>query len=61
MEKYGVVKDGLTPETDDAPSKSAKDCNNPPIVDNNTDKIDALDADFRKRAADATASKLANN
>lgn len=61
MEKYGVVKEGVTPETDEAAAKSAKDCTNPPIVDNNTNKIDALDADFRKRAADATASKLANN
>jgi len=61
MEKYGVVKDGITPENESAPTKSAKDCTNPPIVDNNTSKIDALDADFRKKAADAISSKLANS
>lgn len=58
MEKYGVIKDGLTPELKD---EKSEDCVKVAIVDNNTDKTAELDADFRKKAADAAASKLANN
>lgn len=61
MEKYGVIKEGLTPDVENADTKTAADCVNPAIVDNNTDRIKALDADIRKKAADAAASKLANN
>lgn len=61
MEKYGVIKDGITPELNVDAVKTAKDCAKASIVDNDTDKTAALDADFRKRAADAAASKLTND
>ena len=62
MEKFGVVKSGITPElADSAETKKAEDCAKPPIVDNNSDTVVALDADFRKRASDAVASKLTSN
>lgn len=57
MEKHGVIKEGLTPELKD---EKAEDCVKTAIVDNNTDKTIELDADFRKKAAIAAASKLAN-
>lgn len=58
MEKYGVVKEGVTPEVNAEQVRHADDCVKAAIVDNNTDKTAALDADFRKKAADAAASKL---
>jgi hypothetical protein len=63
MEKFGVIKSGVTPEFADSAEtkKKAEDCAKPPIVDNNSDTIVALDDDFRKRASDAVASKLTSN
>jgi hypothetical protein len=62
MEKFGVVKSGVTPSLADQPeTKKAEDCAKSPIVDNNSDTITALDADFRKRAANVVASKLTSN
>lgn len=61
MEKYGVVKEGITPEMPAEQEKPAQDCVKTAIVDNNRDKTAALDDDFRKRAAQAAAAKLTNN
>jgi hypothetical protein len=58
MEKYGVVKTGVTPELDSPETKTAADCVKTNIVDNKKQTIDVLDADFRKKAADAAAAKL---
>ncbi len=60
MEKFGVIKDGITPDLN-ASQKTAKaeDCTKPLIVDNNND-IAELDADFRKKAASIVAAKLTN-
>lgn len=58
MEKFGVVKSGLTPEIEQAETKTAEDCVKSQIVDNNTQKVAALDDDFRKRAAVAVTAKL---
>lgn len=61
MEKYGIVKDGITPELHAATNTSARDCVKTAIVDNKTDKTAALDDDFRKRAAETVAAKLNKN
>jgi len=58
MEKQGVIKSGLTPELEQPETKTAADCVKTEIVDNKTQSIDALDADFRKKAAEAAAAKL---
>jgi hypothetical protein len=58
VEKYGVVKTGVTPELDLPETKTAADCVKANIVDNKNQTIDVLDADFRKKAADAAAAKL---
>jgi len=58
MEKFGVVKSGITPNIDTEKTKTAEDCVKTNIVDNNRQDIDVLDADFRKKAANAAAAKL---
>ena len=58
MEKYGVVKTGVTPDVEPTETKTAADCVKTNIVDNKKQTIDVLDADFRKKAADAAAAKL---
>jgi hypothetical protein len=59
MEKFGVIKDGITPDLSSTQKTAkAEDCVKLPIVDNNTDDIAGLDSDFRKKAASAAAGKL---
>jgi hypothetical protein len=59
MEKMGVIKPGLTPKINEngAESKSA-DCKSSKNVDNKEREIDALDNDFRKRAANQVSDQL---
>jgi hypothetical protein len=59
MEKMGVIKPGLTPEiNDDGLENKSADCKSPENVDNKERKIDALDNDFRKRAANQVSDQL---
>jgi len=58
MEKMGVVKPGLTPETD-APAKTA-DCATAKNAEDNKRDIEALDNDFRKKAANQVTEQLHN-
>jgi hypothetical protein len=55
MEKMGVVRPDVTPEIETA--KTA-DCADAKIVDNKSDKIEELDADFRKQAANRASTSL---
>lgn len=55
MEKMGIVRPDITPEI--APVKTA-DCADAKIVDNKSDKIEELDADFRKQAANRVSASL---
>lgn len=59
MEKLGVVAPEITPNTENADlnSKTA-DCKSAENVDNKERKIDALDNDFRKRAANQVTGQL---
>lgn len=47
MEKYGVIKEGVTPEEDDKKQDGEKGAS-----------AAELDGDFRKRASDAAQSTL---
>ena len=55
MEKLGVVRPDVTPESDE---KKAADCVKSDTVDNEKLKITQLDEDFRKQAADRISVKL---
>jgi hypothetical protein len=55
MEKMGVVRPDITPDVETA--KTA-DCADAVIVDNKERKIEALDADFRKQAAELASRRL---
>ncbi len=55
MEKMGVIRPDITPDVENA--KTA-DCVNAAIVDNKERKIEDLDADFRKQAADRASRRL---
>lgn len=55
MEKMGVVRPDITPDIETA--KTA-DCAKAGIVDNKERKIEDLDADFRKQAAELASRRL---
>lgn len=58
MEKMGVVRPDITPETAAADTAKVADCAKSEIVDNNKLKIAQLDDDFRKQAAERVSGKL---
>lgn len=59
MEKMGEIKPGLTPKIDDnGPESKAADCKSGQNVDNKEREIDALDNDFRKKAANQVTGQL---
>jgi hypothetical protein len=55
MEKMGVIRPDITPDTENT---KAADCTKAAIVDNEVRKIEDLDADFRKQAADRASRRL---
>lgn len=55
MEKLGVVRPDVTPESDE---KKAENCVKSDNVDNEKLKIEQLNEDFRKQAADRISDKL---
>lgn len=59
MEKLGVVRPDVTPDVTDADlNNKAADCKNAQNVDNKERQIEALDNDFRKKAADQITGQL---
>lgn len=59
MEKLGVVRPDVTPElpTDNL-NNGTTDCKSAKNVDNKERQIEALDNDFRKKAADQITGQL---
>jgi hypothetical protein len=58
MEKMGVVRPDVTPDTAVEDNDKVADCTKSQIVDNNKRKIEQLDHDFRKQAAERVSGKL---
>lgn len=59
MEKMGIVRPDITPNTQNTPEESkTADCTKSAIVDNNKLKIEELDSDFRKQAAQQVTTRL---
>jgi hypothetical protein len=59
MEKTGAITPGITPDTEaKLPTIKSADCASGHIVDNEKRKIQALDDDFRKQAANQAAGRL---
>lgn len=59
MEKLGVVRPDVTPELADKNLNTpAVDCKSAKNVDNKERQIDALDNDFRKKAANQITGQL---
>ncbi len=59
MEKLGVVRPDVTPELPkDDLNNGANDCKSAENVDNKERQIEALDNDFRKKAADQITGQL---
>jgi predicted nucleic acid-binding protein len=58
MEKMGVVKPGLTPDIDE--SAKTADCATAKNAEHNKLEIEALDNDFRKKAANQVTGQLHN-
>lgn len=59
MEKLGVVRPDVTPELADKNlNNEAADCKTAKNMDNKERQIEALDNDFRKKAADQITGQL---
>jgi hypothetical protein len=59
MEKTGAITPDVTPDTEAKLSEiKTADCAQGHIVDNDKRKIQALDDDFRKQAANQAANRL---
>lgn len=59
MEKMAIVRPDVTPDLKPAETaKAAADCVSRDIVDNCKESVIALDADFRKKAADRVSENL---